>query len=53
MREQLAQGKHEDDFVSFEQAVFDEINTVKMDEVSRKKSGRITVLNNSSGEETK
>ena len=37
MREQLAQGKHEDDFFSFERALFDEINTSKMDEESRKK----------------
>ena len=29
MREQLAQGKHEDDYFSFEQALFDEINTMK------------------------
>ena len=31
MREQLAQGKHEDDYFSFDQALFDEINTRKMD----------------------
>ena len=36
MREQLTQGKHEDDYYSFEQALFDEINTRKMDEDSRK-----------------
>ena len=35
MREQLAQGKHEDDYFSFEQALFDEINTRKLDEESR------------------
>ena len=51
MREQLAHGKHEDDYFSFEQASFDEINTRKMDEESSKKSGRISVLNNSSGED--
>ena len=45
MREQLAQGKHEDDYFSFGQALFDEINTRKMDEESRKKGGRINVLN--------
>ena len=48
MSEQLAQGKHEDDYFSFEQALFEEINTRKMDE-----DGRINVLNNSSGEEDK
>ena len=53
MREQLAQGKHEDDYFSFEQALFVEINTRKMDEESRKKSGRINVLNNSSGDDDK
>ena len=47
MREQLAQGKHEDDYFNFEQALFDEINTRKMDEESRKKGGRINVLNSS------
>ena len=47
MREQLAQGNHEDDYFSFEQALFDEINTRKMDEESRKKGGRINVINNS------
>ena len=52
MREQLAQGKHEDDYFSFEQALFDEINTRKMDEESRKKGGRINVLN-SSGDDDK
>ena len=52
MREQLAQGKHEDDYFSFEQALFDEINTRKMDEESRKKGGRINVLN-SSGDKVK
>ena len=52
MREQLAQGKHKDDYFSFEQALFNEINTRKMDEESRKKSGRINVLNNS-GEDDK
>ena len=45
MREQLAQGKHEDDY-------FDEINTRKMDEESRKKGGRINFLN-SSGDDDK
>ena len=48
MSEQLAQEKHEDDYFSFEQALFEEINTRKMDE-----DGRINVLNNSSGEEDK
>ena len=52
-REQLAQGKHEDDYFSFEKALFDEINMRKMEEESRKKSGRINVLNNSSGEDDK
>ena len=52
MREQLALGKHEDDYFSFEQALFDEINTRKMDEESRKKGGRINVLN-SSGDDDK
>ena len=52
MREQLAQGKHKDDYFSFEQSWFNEINTRKMDEESRKKSGRINVLNNS-GEDDK
>ena len=51
MREQLAQGKHEDDYFSFEQALFDEINTRKMDEESRKKGGRINVLNSSSDDD--
>ena len=51
MREQLAQGKHEDDYFGFEQALFDEIDTRKMDEESRKK-GRINVLN-SSGDDDK
>ena len=32
MREQLAQGKHKDDYFSFEQGLFNEINTRKMDE---------------------
>ena len=53
MREQLAQGKHEDDYFSFEQALFDEIHTRKMDEESRKKGGRINVLNNSSCDDQK
>ena len=53
MREQLAQGKHKEDNFSFEQALFNEINTRKMDEESRKKSGRINVLNNSSGKDDK
>ena len=52
MRDQLAQGKHEDDCFSFEQALFDEINKRKMDEESRKKGGRINVLN-SSGDDDK
>ena len=52
MREQLAQGKHEDDYFSFEQALFDEINTRKMDEESRKKGGRINVINNSGDDDT-
>ena len=52
MREQLAQGKHQDDYFSFEQVLFDEINTRKMDEGSRKKSGRINVVN-SSGDDDK
>ena len=47
-----AQGKHEDDYFSFEQALFDEINTRKMDQESRKKGGRINVLN-SSGDDDK
>ena len=33
--------------------MFDEINTRKMDEESRKKGGRINVLNNSSGDDDK
>ena len=53
MREQLAQGTHQDDYFIFEQALFDEINTRKTDEESRKKSGRINVFNNSSGEDDK
>ena len=35
--------EHEDDYFSFEQVLFDEINTRKMDEEWRKKSGRISV----------
>ena len=42
-----------DDYFSFEQASFDEINTRKMDEEPRERSGRINVLNNSSGEDDK
>ena len=53
MREQLPQGKHEDDYFRFEQALFDDIHTNKMDEESRKKGGRINVLNNSSGDDDK
>ena len=53
MREQLAQGKHEDDYFSLEQALFSQVNTRKMDEGSRQKSGRINVLNNSCGEDDK
>ena len=52
MREQLAQGMHEDDYFSFEQALFDEINTRKMDEEKRKKGERINVFN-SSGDDVK
>ena len=52
MREQLAQGKHEDDYFSFEQAFFDEIIARKMVDESRKKGGRINVLN-SSGDDDK
>ena len=53
MREQLAQGKHEDDYFSFEQALFDEIDEInKMDEELGKKGGRVNVLN-SSGDDDK
>ena len=53
MREQLAQKTHDDCYFNFEQALFVEINTRKMDEESQKRSGRINVLNNSSGEDDK
>ena len=53
MRWQLSQGKHEDDCFSFEQALFDEINTRKVGEESRKKSGRINVFNKSNDEDDK
>ena len=53
MREQLAQGKHKDDYFSFEQALFNEINTRKRVEESRKKGGRINVLNGISGDDDK
>ena len=46
LREQVAQGKH-DDYFSFDQALFDEINTRKTDEDSRKNNGRINTLNKS------
>ena len=51
IREQLVQGKLEDDCFSFEQALFDEINTTKMDGESRKKGGRLNVLNSSGGDD--
>jgi hypothetical protein len=46
MREQLTQGKHVDDYHGFEQALFDEIATRKMDEDSRKSNGRINNVHN-------
>ena len=42
-----------DDCFSFKQASFVEINTRNMDEEPRERSGRINVLNNSSGEDDK
>ena len=48
IREQPAQEKHDDDYFSFEQAFFNQINTRNVDEDSKKNCGRINTLNISS-----
>ena len=49
MRELLTSGKYNDDYYGFEQALYDEINTRKMDEESRKGSGRIGAITEKEG----
>ena len=51
MRELLTSGKYNDDYYGFEQALYDEINTRKMDEESRKGGGRIGVITEKEGGE--
>jgi hypothetical protein len=53
MREQLTQGKHHKDYHGFEQALFDEIATRKMDEESRKSGGNIGAMSGQYGDDDK